>query len=373
MPVVTESGSLTTLVAVVTEPSGTELHPRLLLLHVPVVLPVVLDSLDFGQRAKLGLDLLIVRRLVHLHALGVVEVGGELGRQTLAQPLGRRRELRLLHGGERLVLVLGLDALPRQVAAQQVQPDVGERLHVVARAQLLAAVRVQAGVARRADHRVGEVVAGAAAQRPSALVLLRQAEVDDVDVPRVGADPDEEVVRFDIAVDEVLLVDEAHDVDHLVGEHQHGLQREAVVAVGEQVLDARAEQLDDEHVVERLVVVEAAPEELRDAGSALQVPVDVGLGQQLRTRRLLLLQLHDDVLARLQHHAAVDRAERAAVDQLEHARLHAAPDDEVRGRRAARRCRRRLVAAGLGVVTRRVRRADVDGRRRSRLHGHRYL
>lgn len=47
----------------------------------------------------------------------------------------------------------------------------------------------------------------------------------------------QEVVRFDVAVDEVLLVDGLHAGKHLFGDHDHCLDGESAVAVVEEVLE----------------------------------------------------------------------------------------------------------------------------------------
>jgi len=40
----------------------------------------------------------------------------------------------------------------------------------------------------------------------------------------VVADADKEVVRFDITMQEATLMDELNALEHLDGEHEHGLQ-----------------------------------------------------------------------------------------------------------------------------------------------------
>jgi hypothetical protein len=95
-------------------------------------------------------------------------------------------------------------------------------------------------------------------------VLLRHAEVDDVDdIGGLGTwAANEEVVWLDVAVDEVLLVDGLHAGQHLLGDHDDGLDAEAAVAQVEEVFQAGAEQVDDEDVVQAFL---AKVVDIRDA------------------------------------------------------------------------------------------------------------
>ena len=106
---------------------------------------------------------------------------------------------------------------------------------------------VTGGSAERLALTVGDVLL-----RLWVTVLLGHAEVDDVDnVSSLGAGAaDEEVVGLDVAVDQVLLVDGLHARQHLLGDHDDSLGREATVAVVEQVFKGRPQQVNDEDVVQ---------------------------------------------------------------------------------------------------------------------------
>lgn len=95
-------------------------------------------------------------------------------------------------------------------------------------------------------------------------VLLGHTEVNDVDNVRdlaVGS-ANEEVVRLDVAVDQVLLVDCLNARQHLLGNHDNSLDGEAAVAVIKEVLEGRTEQVNDKNVVEAFLA------EVIDIGNA---------------------------------------------------------------------------------------------------------
>ena len=50
-------------------------------------------------------------------------------------------------------------------------------------------------------------------------ILLGQSEVDEEQLVTVTADSHEEVVGFNVSVDEVLIIDEFNAANHLVGKH----------------------------------------------------------------------------------------------------------------------------------------------------------
>lgn len=56
------------------------------------------------------------------------------------------------------------------------------------------------------------------------------------------------VVRLDVAIDEVVLVDGLDAADHLLGEDGDGLDRELAAALVKLVFDRYAEQVHDERI-----------------------------------------------------------------------------------------------------------------------------
>lgn len=100
-------------------------------------------------------------------------------------------------------------------------------------------------------------------------VLLCHAEVDhmnDVSSFRAGS-TDQEIVRLDVAIDEVFLVDRLNSRKlgfglsagpratekrsyHLFGDHHHSLDGESPVAMVEEIFQARAQEIDHQDVVQ---------------------------------------------------------------------------------------------------------------------------
>jgi len=74
-------------------------------------------------------------------------------------------------------------------------------------------------------------------------VFLGQTEIDDIDLVAALADAHEEVIRFDITVDEGLGVDVLDAGDELIGQQKNGLQGELAVAEVEEILQAGAEEI----------------------------------------------------------------------------------------------------------------------------------
>ena len=126
-------------------------------------------------------------------------------------------------------------------------------------------------------------------------VLLGQTKVDDIDLVAALANAHKEVVGLDVAVDEGLGVDVLNAGDELIGEEQDSLQGELAVAEVEEVLEGRAEQVQDHGVV---VALGSEPADKGDADTASERLVDAGLIFELGVLRLDALELDGDLLTR---------------------------------------------------------------------------
>jgi hypothetical protein len=126
-------------------------------------------------------------------------------------------------------------------------------------------------------------------------VLLGQTEIDHVDLVATLANAHEEVVRLDITVDERLGVDVLDAGDELIGEQEDGLERELAVAEVEEILQGRAEQIEDHGVV---VALSTKPAHEGDTDTAGEGLVDASLILKLRVLSLDTLKLDSNLLAR---------------------------------------------------------------------------
>jgi hypothetical protein len=224
----------------------------------------------------------------------------------LAEEVDRRRHL-LLH--DLLLLLLLRDraeALPGERAAEEVHEDVAEGLEVVAARLLDAEVVVDGRVARRAREVLVLALHDVHVSLRVALAL-REAEVDDVDDVRAAAEPHEEVIGLDVAVDEGLGVDVLDAEERLVRDREHRLEREAAPAAVEEVLEGEAEEVHDEDVLAALREgLDALPADVGDADGALEDLLELRLLDELRVLRLRRLELHRNLLARHHIRAEVD-------------------------------------------------------------------
>ena len=168
----------------------------------PIESPVAVPALGLHEVVEHLPVLVVVGLVEEVEAAHVLQILGELVRIALAEDLDGRGALRVADLLIALLERVGLEALPGQRAAQEVHEHVAERLEVVASTLLLAQVRVDAHVARRARQAlvlaIGYVLVGLRVD-----VGLGEAEVDDVyDVlatRRVASD--QEVLRLDVAID----------------------------------------------------------------------------------------------------------------------------------------------------------------------------
>ena len=66
--------------------------------------------------------------------------------------------------------------------------------------------------------------------------FLGQTVVDKEEFVAVSSNPHQEIIRFDISVNKVLVVYELNASDHLVGQHQHRFHGESSGTKVEQIL-----------------------------------------------------------------------------------------------------------------------------------------
>ena len=98
-------------------------------------------------------------------------------------------------------------------------------------------------------------------------ILLRQPEVDDVDLIRSFSESHQKVIRLYIAMDETFTMHVLDPGHELIRQHQHRLQAQLSVTKVEQILQARSEQIHHHDVI---ITLHAVPSHVRDAGAALQ-------------------------------------------------------------------------------------------------------
>jgi hypothetical protein len=228
--------------------------------HVPALAaielhPVVLAILDFARvlqrRGEEFAEVVVIGLVLEAQVAHVGEVLVELLRVAIAEVLDGSGLLLL---SDLLVLLLvrgSLQALPGKTSTEEVHEHVAKGLEIVTTRLFPTKMGVDTHVSRGTGEglplTVRDVLLGL-----RVTVLLGHAEINNVD--NVGGfavwPSDQEVIRLDIAVDEVLLVDSLHAGQHLLGDHDDSLDREATSAVVEEILERRTEQVNDKNVVE---------------------------------------------------------------------------------------------------------------------------
>ena len=76
-------------------------------------------------------------------------------------------------------------------------------------------------------------------------VSLGKTEVDEEDLVTGLVETDAEVIRLNVSVDEVSVVNVLNTSDHLVDQHQNCLQGELSECVLEETLQGRAHEIHD--------------------------------------------------------------------------------------------------------------------------------
>ena len=143
-------------------------------------------------------------------------------------------------------------------------------------------------------------------------VAFCNSEIHDKYCVLLFTSADQEIVGFDIAMNQAAFVDALGSRNHLMCHHCDGMRRERPVAEIEEVLKRGTEQVQDHDVV---FAFEAKPVNVGHADRTLQALVDIRLIYQLLILAANFLQLNCHILQSLCMLALVHDAE-AALAQL---------------------------------------------------------
>ena len=110
-------------------------------------------------------------------------------------------------------------------------------------------------------------------------VSFGKPKVNHINQVLALAESNNKIVRLDIAMEEVSLVNEFNSREHLVSKHKHGFERELATTVSEKVLERRPKELHDKSVVRTFSSI------IKDVGnthSTVEIFVELGLVVKLR-------------------------------------------------------------------------------------------
>mmetsp|Transcript_12576 Transcript_12576/g.26627 ORF Transcript_12576/g.26627 Transcript_12576/m.26627 type:complete len:345 (+) Transcript_12576:829-1863(+) len=254
--------------------------PRSFLLQVqngPVEHVVVLESLAIKEFLEEPLEVGVIGTVLEAEGSAVFEIRSEFRGVSLTELFRAGRHFSVHDAFVLLLFGVGFESLPGKRPADEIHQDVTQRLEVVPAALLDTDVGVDRGVPRRPGQvlvlAVGYVLVGA-----GIAVLFGQTEIDNVDDALALAQSDQEIVRFDVSVDEGFRVDVFQPAQQLIGQHQYGLELEPPAAIIEQIFQRGTQEIQDHDVV---ITLDAVPSHVRNAQSSVQNPVNLALVQQL--------------------------------------------------------------------------------------------
>lgn len=137
---------------------------------------------------------------------------------------------------------------------------------------------VDGGVTRSTGE-ILVVTVGDMYTRAGVAVLLCETEVDDEELIAMATNAHEKIVRFYVAVNEVLHMHVLNAANHLIRQHQHRLHGKPPAAEIEEILQRRSKQIHHEAMIFTLDAIEA---NVRNSDTALQNLIDFVLVKQLR-------------------------------------------------------------------------------------------
>lgn len=148
----------------------------------------------------------VVGLVVEAKSTGVIQEDAKLVGEAAAKDVGRSGHLLLHDSIVFLLLGRGLQSLPRESASKEVHENVGERFQIIAASLLDTQMSIDRGVASSTGQifvlSVGDMQVGLGISE-----FLGETEIDNVDLVASLPDSHQEVIWFDVSVDEVARMD----------------------------------------------------------------------------------------------------------------------------------------------------------------------
>ena len=175
-------------------------------LNAPIKDIVILVALTNEEITEEFAQIGIVWLIIEAKSASIIQEDAKLGGESTTEEIRGSGHL-LLH--DTIILLLlrsSLETLPGKGTSQEVHQDVGKRFKIIATSLLDTQVGVDGGVARSS----GEILVLSVRNVKMGLgvtELLGETEIDDIDLISTLSNAHEEVVGFDIAMNEVPRVD----------------------------------------------------------------------------------------------------------------------------------------------------------------------
>ena len=194
------------LLGLVSSSLGNGLSVLLVFVDGPVEDIVILEGLANKEVAENLAEIGVVRLVIKAQRTRVVEVNGKFVGEATAQNFSGGCHLLLHNSVVLLLLGSSFEPLPGERATTEVEHHVAQGLHVVTTRLFNAKMGVDAGISGGTSQ-VLVLTVWNMEMSLGVPILLGQTEINDVDLVATLANAHEEVVRFDVSVDEGLGVD----------------------------------------------------------------------------------------------------------------------------------------------------------------------
>lgn len=225
---------------------STRLPLRQPIRRTPIVLVISLIPLLHKKVTKQLPQLVVFGLLLKTKISNDSQVFFKLFRTTLTKLVNRHLLLNLTNLLVFVVLVVTLMTLPRKTTPQTIKRHITDTLHIVTTSLLLTVMSMNRSVSRSPSQTlpllVGNVLTVLQNKR------LGQPEVQQVQLMLVLTNADAEVVRLNVPVQKVTLVEVLDQRNHLINEQKNRLQTKSFVVFAQQGLQRVPHQIHHEVV-----------------------------------------------------------------------------------------------------------------------------
>jgi len=227
---------------------GNGLGILLVLVDCPIEDIVVLEAFTDEEITEDLAKVRVVWLIVETKGAGVVEIDGELIGEATAENLSGGGHLFLHNTVVLLLLCSCLQTLPRKGTTAEVEHNVSEGLHVITTGLLDTQMSIDGSITGSSSQILVLPVWNVEVSL-RVTVLLGKSEIDDIDLVTALTNAHEEVVRFDITVDERFGMDVLNSGNELIGKEKNSLQGKLAVAKVEEILQTGSEKVENHGIV----------------------------------------------------------------------------------------------------------------------------
>ena len=183
-------------------------------------------------------QIIIVWLLLKLKILTIIHILMKLPGAPEAELLHRSTDLLLFNLPIGFILVAWPNILPRQLSREEIDQDIPNSFEVISSGKFFTQVSMYWSISGSTSQRL-IITVSQVFLCGFIIIFLSQTHIDYVDNPALLMEAHQEIIWFDISMNEIFLMHQFKSVDELISQHQCSFKRKLIATKLEQISEAR--------------------------------------------------------------------------------------------------------------------------------------